>query len=192
MPSKLIFVSVVALIALACGSPLPTPTVAPSPTATVPSPSQTPGASELSGATFSVVGGCGDAYLWAATPDGTTAITFEWTSAASNAWAAGGFHQVAQLPDPNIHIRLVSGSGLDTLYCNDMLMPGQGETMSTDAVVGAAEASVRPDAGGFRPAAHADAVIQDVIFNVTVGTEIEVWHLDEIVWQDVSVGWLAG
>jgi hypothetical protein len=35
-------------------------------------------------------------------------------------------------------------------------------------------------------------VIQDVTFDVTVGTETELWHLDELLWQNVSVGWLAG
>jgi hypothetical protein len=147
---------------------------------------------ELSGAQFSVTGGCGDAYFWAATPDGKTAITFQWSGAATNAWNAGGFHQVTHLPDANLHIRIVSGSGLNTLYCNDVLEPGQGETSSTDVTAGAAEASVRPDAGAHRPAAHADAVVQDLSWITATPDGPQAWHVDEIVWQNVSIGWLAG
>jgi hypothetical protein len=185
------------LLAVACGStPAPTPTVTPtpaaSPGATATAPASVLGVHEISGADFRNHGGCGDAYLWATTADGSMAITMHWEGAASSAWGAGGFHQLTQLADPALVVQFAVGRRMGEFFCNDVLMPGVGQDSSIDAVSGDAEIFVRPDQNGFQPAGHADAALQDVRFRIIDGEAEEFWHLDELVWENISVGWFAG
>jgi hypothetical protein len=182
-------------IALACGSVSP-PTAAPTTPAATPSPTASPtpllGTHELSGAEFTESGGCGDVFMWATTPDGTLGITIQWNEAASAAWEAGDFSETAQLPDAAIEVALVAGRGLSKRNCTDILMPGIGEDSRAQAEAGTVEMTVRPDEGGFEPAAHADVTLRDIVFTVNFGTEEETWRLDELVLENVSVGWFAG
>src|SRR5688572_10176655 len=117
----------VALFALACTS-APGQTVAQSVPAATPSPTPPLGMNELSGAEFTKNGGCGDVFIWATRADGSAAITVEWRGAASKAWANEAFHETQQLPNAEISVSVVEGSGLTSYFCNDIRMPGQGVT----------------------------------------------------------------
>jgi hypothetical protein len=202
------FLIVLALTATACTSaPLPSPSPAPTgaPTAAAtaltatptvapePSPSDPPlGIREIGPAELTQTGGCGDVFIWATNAEGTMGITIEWEGAARNAWAADGFEETAELPQAPVTVSLVAGQGLSRLYCNDVLEPGMSEDSRVPARSGSVELTVRPDAGGFEPASHADVTLRDVQFNLTFGTEEETWILDELVIQNVFVGWFAG
>jgi hypothetical protein len=70
-------------------------------------------------------------------------------------------------------------------------MPGQGVTSTIEATSGTVELAVRPNREGFQPAGQADLRLTDISFRVTLGSG-EVWHLDELVIENVSVGWFAG
>ena len=166
------------------------PTATPTPPA---APSPSPVAREIDAAKFTQHGGCGDTFLWAATEDNLTAITVEWRGAASQAWDDEGFDESAELPDGDIRVVLVTGRLLSTIYCNDVLMPNAGSDAEVPAISGDVSLAVRPDAGGFRPASHADLILEDVEFEVNPGTgETEIWRLDSFAWDDEFVGWLAG
>ncbi|MEA2677856.1 MAG: hypothetical protein QOJ81_1997 [Chloroflexota bacterium] len=173
-----------AFVILACDPPFPTHS--PSPTATGPA-----AAFEIEAAQFVNTGGCGDAFIWATNAAGTAAITVEWGGAASEAWANGPFNDTQQLPNPEITVSVVEGNGLSTYYCNDVRGPGQGTTSEIEATSGAVEVAVRPDPEGFQPAGHADLRLSDVTFTIRLGSG-ETWRLDELVIENVSVGWLAG
>jgi hypothetical protein len=175
---------VLGLLAAACGSPMPSPV----PTGT---PSASPADFEIETEQFTDTGGCGDAFIWATNRAGTAAITVEWGGAASEAWASGPFDDTQQLPNPEITVTVVEGSGLTSYYCNDVREPGQGTTSEIEATSGTVEVAVRPDPQGFQPAGHADLRLSDVIFSINLGSG-ETWHLDELVIENVSVGWLAG
>jgi hypothetical protein len=174
----------VGLLAAACGSPAPSP--APTGTPTAP-----PADFEIEAAQFVTTGGCGDAFLWATNAAGTAAITIEWSGAASEAWAEDEFTDTQELPNPEITVSVVEGSQLSSYYCNDIRMPGQGPTSTIEAVTGTVELTVRPSREGFEPAGQADLRLSDVTFEVGLGAG-ETWHLDELVIENVSVGWLAG
>jgi hypothetical protein len=156
------------------------------------SPSPTALAREIDGTLFTKRGGCGDAFLWAATADDANAITVEWPGAASEAWADDGFDEAADLPTGRVRVALVTGHELSTIYCNDILSPDAGADTEVAAVSGQVALVVRPDAGGFRPAGHADLTVSGVTFEVTIGTESEMWRLESLEWHDELVGWFAG
>ena len=174
------------LLAAACGSP------APSPAPSAISPTATPAPDfEIEVAQFTETGGCGDAFIWAANRDGTAAITVEWSGAASQAWTNDGFNETKQLPNPEITVSVVEGSGLVAYWCNDIRMPGQGVTSTIEASGGTVELAIHPNREGFQPAGQADLRLGDVTFHLTLGSG-EVWHLDELVIENMSVGWFAG
>lgn len=177
MPHRVARLVATAVLAAACASPGPSPSPAP--------------AFEIEVAQFTQTGGCGDAFIWATNRDGTAAITVEWGGAASEAWANDGFSATEQLPNPEITVSIVEGSGLVAYWCNDIRMPGQGVTSTIEAASGAVELAVRPNREGFQPAGQADLRLTDISFRVTLGNG-EVWHLDELVIENVSVGWFAG
>ena len=169
----------VAVLVVACSSPAePTPPRL--------------GPQQIDGALLTRTGGCGDLFVWATTADDTSGITIQWINAASDSWSAGVFSETAQLPQVPVVVALVFGHGLSQLYCNDVRMPGIGETSNAGASEGTVELIVRPDAGGFAPAAHADLRLSDVVFRLVLGSEEQVWSLDELVIENVAVGWLAG
>ena len=171
----------------------PTPTAQTTATPTPsPTPSPSPVGREIDAAKFTQHGGCGDTFFWAATDDNLTAITVEWRGAASQAWDDEGFEASAELPDGDIRVVLVTGRLLSTIYCNDVLMPNAGSDAEVPAISGDVSLAVRPDAGGFRPASHADLTLEDVEFEVNLGSETEIWRLDSFAWEDEFVGWLAG
>ena len=85
----------------------------------------------------------------------------------------------------------MEGNQVSSYYCNDIRMPGQGVTSTIEAAAGTVELTVRPSPEGFEPAGQADLRLSDVTFELGLGSG-EVWHLAELVIQNVSVGWLAG
>jgi hypothetical protein len=119
-------------------------------------------------------------------------VTVEWTGAASRAWDGASFEESATLPDVRITITLVTGRLLSTYYCNDLLEAGQGPDRDIPAVSGTASLVVEPNRDGMKPSGHAALTLASVDFDVIVGDEPEVWHLDGLEWRDVLVGWLAG
>ena len=139
-----------------------------------------------------MTGGCGDVFMYAATADGRLAVVIQWEGAATSAWEEDAFAASATLPHDSMSVSLEAGQGLSSLYCNDILMPGQGVQATTRAVAGSVELSAQPQAGGFKPAATADVTLIDVVFEVSTGDEVEIWHLDRLELRDVSVGWFAG
>ena len=64
-------------------------------------------------------------------------------------------------------------------------MPGIGEDSNVRASGGNVDLTVRPDAGGFEPASHADVTLQELTFRVIFGTEEETWRLDELTMENV-------
>jgi hypothetical protein len=192
MHNRVAYAFALTLLAAACGSPAPSASLVPSP---VPSSAPTgtsttpPADFEIEAAQFTNTGGCGDAFVWATNAAGTAAITVEWSGAASEAWNNDGFNDTHQLPHPEITVSVVEGSQLTSYYCNDIRMPGQGETSTIAASSGTVDLAVTPTPQGFEPAGQADLRLTDITF--TLG-ETETWHLDELVIENVSVGWFAG
>ena len=178
---------VLGLLAVACGSPAPTALPTDLPT-TGPS---APPDFEIETAQFVTTGGCGDAFFWATNAAGTAAITVEWLGAASQAWMNDSFEASKQLPNSEITVSVVEGKQLSGYWCNDVRMPGQGPTSTIEASTGTVDLSVTPNRQGFEPAGQADLRLSNVTFNVTLGSG-QTWHLDELVIEDVSVGWFAG
>jgi hypothetical protein len=199
MPHIGLVLMVAALAAVGCQQ-TPSPTQVPTPAATLgpasspnPTVSHEPAAVQaIDSSTFSKFGGCGDVFTWATNAQGTMAITMEWQGAATAAWQDGGFEETASLAEAPVAVSLVAGRGLDGMYCNDVLTPEMGEDNNVRASTGTVRLNVRPDADGFEPASHADVALSDIVFNVIVGTEEETWQLDELIIENVSVGWLAG
>jgi hypothetical protein len=187
MHPRVAYLLAVGLLAVACASNSPSPSPSGTAAAT-PSPTS-PADFEIEVAQFTQTGGCGDVFLWATNRDGTVGINVEWAGAASEAWANESFSETQQLPSPDITVSVVEGSGLLAYWCNDVRMPGQGVTSTIEATGGTVELSVRPSREGFEPAGQADLRLTDIIFR-TPGSE--VWHLEELVIENVSVGWLAG
>jgi hypothetical protein len=172
---------------------LPAASLVPSPAAAVTAAPATAGPGRpIDASLFSRKGGCGDVFLWAATEDGTSAVTVEWTGGASQAWDNARFDEAATLPDVRITVTLVTGRQLSTYYCNDLIQAGQGTDREIPAVAGTATLVVEPNRDGMKPAALAALTLESVNFDVIVGGEPEVWHLDGLEWRDVLVGWLAG
>jgi hypothetical protein len=146
---------------------------------------------EIEAGQFTDTGGCGDAFFWATNREGTAGITIEWRGAASQAWTNDGFTGSQQLPDPEITVAVVEGNGLSGYWCNDVRMPGQGVTSTIEASSGLVDITVRPTPGGFQPAGQADVRLSDIVFSVAPD-DGETWHLDALVIENVSVGWMAG
>jgi hypothetical protein len=194
MHNRLAYLLAFGMLATACGSPASSaaPTGAPTgPSETLTVPPTAPADYEIEAAQFVNTGGCGDAYFWATNATGTAAITIEWGGAASEAWANDGFTDSQQLPNPEITVSVIEGSQLTSYYCNDIRMPGQGETSTIEAATGTVEIEVQPTPEGFEPSGQASLRLSDVTFRVSLG-DGEVWHLTELVIENVSVGWLAG
>ena len=188
---------VAAAAALGCqptaiATPAPTSTTQPAASPTATASPELSNVQTIDASTFTKFGGCGDVFMWATNADGTMAITIDWQGAASGAWSDGEFDETASLAEAPVQVSLVAGRGLDGLYCNDILMPGMSEDNKIAAHEGTVQLVVRPDEGGFKPASHADAALNDVTFNVVVGSDEETWQLDELTFQNVSVGWMAG
>jgi hypothetical protein len=141
---------------------------------------------------FANSGGCGDVFIYATSGDDATSVTIEWREAASAAWAAAGFHGTKQIPDGDLDVTLNVGQQLSTLYCTDIGVIGPHVDGTAHAISGQVELRVTPDAGGFKPASHADIALHDVVFEVVQGTSVEHWRIAELVLQAVSVGWFAG
>ena len=119
-------------------------------------------------------------------------VTIEWRSAASAAWDAGAFSGTKHVPDADLDVTLNVGQQLSALYCTDIGMQGPRVDGTAHASAGQVEITVRPDAGGFKPASHADLSLHDIVFEVTQGAQVEHWRIDDLVIQNVSVGWFAG
>jgi hypothetical protein len=203
-PTLALMVLTIGLVAGCSSTPAPTQNSSPGATRTIPqtlaptqstepSPSTSAlGVRDIDGAEFTRMGGCGDVFMWATTEDDSMAITVQWDGAATAAWENGAFQETAELPQIPVQVSLVAGSGLSRLYCNDVLMPGIGEDSNVHAGDGSAELTVRPDAGGFQPASHANVTLRELTFRVIFGTEEETWRLDELTMENVSVGWFPG
>jgi hypothetical protein len=181
-------------LALAASTACAGPTAAPTSTPSSPTPAVAPTSAKraIDASLFTKKGGCGDTFLWAATEDGATAVTVEWKDAASHAWDDDGFDESAVLPDIRISVALVTGVKLSTYYCNDLLEVGQGPDREIPAVAGALSLAVVPQPASVRPSGLADLDLTNVDFEVIVGGEPQVWHLDALEWRDYLVGWLAG
>ena len=175
-------------MAAACATTSPTP----SPTGTAPAtqPPTPPADFEIEAAQFVKTGGCGDVFIWATNAADNAAITVEWSGAASEAWANEAFNETQHLPSPDITVSVVEGSGLASYFCNDIRMPEQGVTSTIEATSGTVDLEVRPNREGFEPAGQAELRLTDITFRPTMGGE--VWHLAELVIENVSVGWFAG
>jgi hypothetical protein len=160
--------------------------------ASPPGPTVTPVGRVFSQADFTTTGGCGDVFAYATSGDDTMSVTVDWRGAASTAWAAGGFNGTKQIPNGGLDVTLNVGRQLSALYCTDIMMQVPHADGTAHAMSGKVDITVRPDVGGFRPSSRADVSLHGVVFEVIQGTEVEHWRIDDLVLEDVSVGWLAG
>jgi hypothetical protein len=193
------------MMAAACASPpittptptapptssTPPPTASPSPTPS-PTPTATAGGQVFRQTDFTKSGGCGDVFVYATNGADSMSVTVDWRGAASAAWQADGFEDTKQIPDGELDVTLNVGRLLSQLYCTDIMTQEPRLDGTAHAIGGEVEISVTPDAGGFNPASHADVTLRDVVFEVIQGSEVEHWRIEELVLQNVSVGWLAG
>jgi hypothetical protein len=170
-------------------SPTSTPSAAATPS---PTPTATPAGRVLGQTDFSRSGGCGDVFFYATSPEDGMSVTIEWHGAASAAWAASGFNGTKDIPDTELDVTLNVGSQLSALYCTDIGTIGAHADGTAHAISGRVEIKVIPDAGGFKPASHADLSLHDVGFEVIQGGEVQHWRIDELLLEDISVGWFAG
>jgi hypothetical protein len=196
----------VLVIAAACAAPaVPTPSSTPPPTSSTPptptaspsptlssTPTATTGGQVFGQADFTRSGGCGDAFVYATNGADSMSVTVDWRGAASTAWTGGGFDGTRQIPDGELDVTLNVGRLLSQLYCTDIMTQEPRVDGTAHAIGGEVEISVTPDAGGFQPQSHADVTLRDVVFEVIQGSEVQHWRIDELVLQDVSVGWFAG
>ena len=203
-PGLLVFIAGTLLLT-ACSNAPPSLTLSPTPPAqtvsATPTPTPTPSfspspSSSLAGRLFtqpdfSKIGGCGDVFVYATSPDDTIGVTIQWDQAASTAWEESGFNDSATLPKPEVQVFLVHGSRLSETYCTDI--GGMGSVNGqAPAVSGTVEIAVTPDAGGFEPSSHANLTLSDVVFDIVEGTATEQWRIDQLDLRDLSVGWFAG
>jgi len=119
-------------------------------------------------------------------------LTVEWRGAASAAWDADGFHGTKQIPDGELDVTLNVGQQLSTLYCTDIGNTQARVDGTAHARSGTVEVKVTPDAAASKPVGHADIALHDVVFEVLQGTTVEHWRVDDVVLQNISVGWFAG
>ena len=119
-------------------------------------------------------------------------VTIEWRGAATEAWAAAGFDRTKEIPDHDLDVTLNVGSQLSALYCTDIGTIGAHADGTAHAMSGQVDIKVTPDAGGSEPSSHANVSLHDVVFEVIQDTEAQHWRIDDLVLQNVSVGWFAG
>jgi hypothetical protein len=161
--------------------------------ATASPPTPAPGL-QLPGDQFARTGGCGNAFLFAATEDDRALIVIEWPNAASEAQLEGGYTDSASLPADNVRVRLQLGSRLSEGMCTDIIMPDAPliET-DVDAQSGQVEITVTPDAADpIFPLARADLILTDVVFTVEAADGPQTYRLDRLELTDISIGWMAG
>jgi len=198
MQRRSVLVVLAAIVAAACQQAGPATPVPTAPISSIPAtfsataPPEPVGVQAIDSAAFTSFGGCGDVFLWATNAEGTTAITVDWQGAATGAWEDGAFVETASLAEAPVQVSLVAGNGLDALYCNDILTPGMSEDNKIAAHEGNVRLVVRPDEGGLKPASHANAALNELRFDVIVGTDQETWQVDELIFDNISVGWFAG
>jgi len=169
----------------------PTPTASASPTPS-PTPTPTPGGQVFGQADFTRSGGCGDVFVFATNGADSMSVTVDWRGAASAAWEADGYDGTKQIPDGELDVTLNVGRLLSQLYCTDIMTQQPRVDGTAHAISGEVEISVTPDAGGFEPQSHAGVTLRDVVFEVIQGSAVEHWRIDELILQNVSVGWFAG
>jgi hypothetical protein len=142
-------------------------------------------------ADFAKSGGCGDLFTWATSADDTIGFTVQWDRAASTAWEQSGLDANAALPDAQVQVFLVHGANLSQTYCTDIGGMGTVDGQ-VEAIGGTAELVVTPDAGGFKPASHANLTLRDATFDVVQGGATEQWRIELVELENLSVGWFAG
>ena len=168
-----------ALLIAACAAPTP-PTPSP--------------ALQLPGEAFQRFGGCGNAFLFAATADDTALIIVEWPNAASEAQAQGGYTDSAGLPADNVRVRLQTGRRLSEGVCTDIIQPDAPIiSAEAEAESGQVEITAEPSGGDplFAPAL-ADVVLSDVVFSLEGADGPQVYRLDRLEMTDVLIGWMPG
>ena len=136
------------------------------------------------------VGGCGDVYIGATTPDGTLGVLFDGAPLAATAHMLGE-PQVREstLPSDDVELRIATGSDLDQ-GCNDA-GPLPSVAQQWTAVSGTVVLTVTPTGVAEPWAVPADATLE--LSNVTFERDgLEPVTVDSWVFEDVSVGWFPG
>ena len=171
------------------GPPTSTPSAQPSPS---PSPTSATAGRTFTQTDFTKSGGCGNVYMWATTEDETFAVTMQWN--VGEPGEAQEFEQTAMLPDAEVIVTLQTGAMLTQGFCTDIMgMPGHRIDGEAQAVAGTVKLRLDPnDDGQAFQTSLADLTLDGIVFDITFGSEVEQWRIDQFEVEDVLVGWLAG
>ena len=93
-------------------------------------------------------GGCGNAFLWATTPEGDVAVTV--TVEARDRSATEPTTIAIDLPDPDVTVKVLRGTDLASNFCTDLPRTGSHPTDTQDATAGTGSLVLdpTPDPGG--------------------------------------------
>lgn len=175
--SRLLLTALLIVIGVGCAAEAPAPT------------EQLLGPAELARA-----GGCADVFLYAATAEGSVAVTVNWPDAAGRAMAEGEWRETVTLPDHLVRVTLQLGRSLADPLCNDVVTDAWLIMIEVPAASGEAEIQVVPNPGGepFMPLGTARLVLRDVVFEVPVDDTTAIWRIELLELDGIQVGWLAG
>lgn len=134
-------------------------------------------------------GGCADVVFYAVDAADETLLTVR---ADGLIEAAGDATEPVvtpfDLPDPGITLTVEQGTRISDAICDDVIENGGPQVVETwTAVGGTAVVTVQPADGDDEPSA--DLSLSEVVFESSTGAEAV---LQELVIEDVVVGWFAG
>jgi hypothetical protein len=171
-----------------------TPSLRPTPAPPIATAAPTGSVIELRAQDFTRGGGCGDTLLWTTNETDTVAIVVTWPEAASAAQQEEGYAETVSLPDERVTVELQVGQFLSEGFCTDILMPDRPRIdLDVAVIAGGASIEVMPEAAQPPfPLGRANAVLTDLRFKVETVEGLELWSIDQIKLEDISVGWMAG
>jgi len=138
--------------------------------------------------------GCGDVHMVVADASDQRAMRLTISDDLAQAATLAGEPVIAEyaLPHPAVDVRVLWGTDVSAMECNDVGMPNVVISGEAVAIEGTVSIEVAPDGWGteFFPTGHASAMLEQAVFEV-VGTG-QQGVLDSLVVDDVYVGWLPG
>ncbi len=134
-------------------------------------------------------GGCADVVFYAVDAADEVLVTFQTTGLVDAARAAATpITTVFELPVEGVTAIIEQGSKISDAICDDVIENGGPRiTRTWTAIAGTATVTIRINPDNF--GARGDLRLDDVVFVSDDGRRVRV---DELLWIDVSVGWLPG